>query len=63
MPTLRMPTTTKVVALSILLFIEAFIAGVLPITQEGNMPNEVQFLTITLVSVVAVVTYLIAQIK
>jgi hypothetical protein len=63
MPTFRLPTTTKVVALSILLFIEAFIAGVLPITQEGNMPNEVQLLTITLVAVAAVVTYLIAQVK
>ncbi len=63
MPTLKMPTTTKVVALSILLFVEAFIAGVLPITQEGKWPSEIQLVTITLVSVAAVVTYLIPQIK
>lgn len=63
MPDIKLQTGPRLAITSILLFVEAFIAGVLPITQEGNMPNEVQWLTITLVAVAAIVTYLLPQFK
>ena len=51
------PTVPKVVLIGICIFIEALIGGILVITNEGKMPNPIQWLTILCVATLATVLH------
>ena len=52
------PSTARVAAIAILLFFEALIPAVLTIPSEGEMPTDVQWLTIILIAALQLVTFL-----
>jgi len=61
---MRAPSFTNIALVSVFIFLESFIAGVIPILQEEQkLPTNMQFLIIFLVAALALVVYVLSQIK
>ena len=57
------PTPQRVLIIAVLEFLAAFITGLYLILQSGNMPSEIQLLTIFLAAALQLILFLLAFVK